>query len=206
MSIAIVDYGSGNPASVQNMLRKIGVESYVSHLPKEIMRAQKIILPGVGSFDPGMVQLNRSGLASVLNELVLEKNRPILGICLGMQLMSKGSEEGNYPGLGWIDAETRKFSFGTNQHLRIPHMGWNVAVVKKPHPLFDGTESEKRFYFVHSYHVVCRDMGDVLTETSYGIEFASSFHKDNIVGVQFHPEKSHRFGYQLLKRFAEDFN
>lgn len=205
MKIAIVDYGAGNPASVQNILRKIGVDSCVSQSPKEIADAQKLILPGVGSFDPGMAQLKSSGLVPVLNELILEQKRPILGICLGMQLMTKGSEEGNLPGLGWLDAETLKFSFDPTQRLRIPHMGWNVAVVKKPNMLFDTHESEERFYFVHSYHVACRDSGDILTETSYGIEFTSSFQKENIVGVQFHPEKSHRFGYQLLKRFAEDF-
>lgn len=206
MRIVIVDYGTGNPVSVQNMLRKIGVDSYVSHSPKEIADAQKLILPGVGSFDPGMAQLENSGLVPVLNELILEKKRPILGICLGMQLMTKGSEEGNNPGLGWIDAETLRFNFDPSHRIRIPHMGWNVTMVKKPNILFDAHATEERFYFVHSYHVACNDKRDILTETTYGIEFASSFQKDNIVGVQFHPEKSHRFGYQLLKRFAEDFN
>ena len=206
MRLVIVDYGTGNPVSVQNMLRKIGVDSCVSQSPKEIADAQKLILPGVGSFDPGMAQLTNSGLVPVLNELILEKKRPILGICLGMQMMTNGSEEGNKPGLGWIDAETLRFNFDPSCRMRIPHMGWNVTMVKKPNILFDAHAREERFYFVHSYHVACNDKRDILTETTYGIVFASSFQKDNIVGVQFHPEKSHRFGYQLLKRFAVDFD
>lgn len=205
MKIAIVDYGAGNPASVQNMLRKIGVESVISHDLQEIENAEKLILPGVGSFDSGMNQLRDAGLIPLLNELVLEKQRPILGICLGMQLMTKGSEEGALPGLGWIEADTVRFKFDSSQRLRVPHMGWNVAEAKKPNVLFDPFEPEERFYFVHSYHVSCLDRSDILTETRYGVEFTSSFQKDNIVGVQFHPEKSHRFGYQLLKRFSEVF-
>lgn len=206
MRIAIVDYGAGNPLSVQNMLRKIGVESFISHSPKELAEANKFILPGVGSFDPGMKQLMDKGLVPVLHELILEQRRPILGICLGMQLMTNGSEEGELPGLGWVDAETLKFSFHPSQCLRIPHMGWNLAIAEKPNNLFGENDSEERFYFVHSYHVSCHDKCDVLTETSYGIQFTSAFQKENIVGVQFHPEKSHRFGFHLLKKFAEDFS
>jgi glutamine amidotransferase len=206
MKIAIIDYGAGNPASVLNMLKKIGVEAYVSHLPGDLSQAQKLILPGVGSFDYGMSQLKKNGLIPVLNHLVLEQKRPILGICLGMQLMTNRSEEGSESGLGWVDAETLKFSFEQNKRLRIPHMGWNNAVAKKSNLLFDSQEPEERFYFVHSYHVVCHNGHDILTKTSYGIEFVSSFQSQNIVGVQFHPEKSHRFGCSFLKCFAEDFN
>ena len=203
MKIAIINYGIGNPLSVQNMLRKIGAESYISESPKEILDAEKIILPGVGSFDSGISQLEKRGFVSILNELIMVQKRPILGICLGMQLMTKWSEEGESLGLGWLDAETVKFRFDQSQRLKIPHMGWNLAKAKKNTSLLDEQGSDKRFYFVHSYHVVCNNSSDILTETNYGIKFTSSFKRDNIIGVQFHPEKSHKFGYQFLKRFVE---
>jgi glutamine amidotransferase len=203
MTIAIVNYGVGNLGSILNIMRKIGFESYVCDSPDDIDKADKLILPGVGAFDSGMEQLNRSGFVPVLNDMVLIQKRPVLGICLGMQIMTSGSQEGALPGLNWIHGSTQKFSFDVEAKLRVPHMGWNSVYVQKESSLFEPNDPENRFYFVHSYHVVCNDENDIVTTTPYGINFTSSFHKDNIYGVQFHPEKSHRFGFQLLKKFAE---
>jgi imidazole glycerol-phosphate synthase subunit HisH len=206
MKIAIIDYGVGNPGSVLNMFKRIGVDAYISDNPRGICNAQKLILPGVGSFDTGMLNLNNSGLLPDLNRLVMIEKRPILGICLGMQLMTNTSEEGALPGLGWIDAETVKFKFDSFHNFKIPHMSWNLASVRKENILFDEEKSEKKFYFVHSYYVKCNDDSDILTETNYGINFTSSFQRENIVGVQFHPEKSHRFGFRFMENFAKVFN
>lgn len=206
MKIAIVDYGTGNPKSVFNMLNSIGIDAIISRDPQEIEYCDKLILPGVGAFDPGISKLMETGLLPALNDLVLIKGRPILGICLGMQLMCRRSEEGVLPGLGWINAEVLKFSSCTAKRLRVPHMGWNVVHKRKNNVLLDPLEQEEKYYFVHSYYVHCNDSKDILTETDYGSMFVSSFQKENIVGVQFHPEKSHRFGLRILKRFAEDFN
>lgn len=202
--IAIVDYGMGNLGSIANMLKKIGAPAVISSDPGVIVHADKLILPGVGAFDNGMKNLNERSLIPVLNEQVLESKKPVLGLCLGMQLLTRRSEEGILPGLGWLDAETVRFKFdGANASLKIPHMGWNMLQVCQPHPLFADLELENRFYFVHSYRVVCADRHNVLAETRYGFDFASAVVKDNIMGVQFHPEKSHRFGMCLLKNFAE---
>jgi glutamine amidotransferase len=198
--IAIVDYGMGNLGSIQNMLKKIGARVTITHDLVTIAAADKIILPGVGAFDTAMDNLNKFGLTPLLNELALEKHRPILGICLGMQLMTKRSDEGALPGLGWLDAETVKFANGS---LRVPHMGWNTVDIRREDPLFKDMYEEPRFYFVHSYYVKCADDSDILTSTRYGIDFCSSFVKGNIRGVQYHPEKSHKFGMLLLKNFAE---
>jgi glutamine amidotransferase len=198
--IAIVDYGIGNLGSIQNMLKKIGVRVVITHDPATIDAADKIILPGVGAFDTAIDNLNKSGLTPMLNDLALKKNRPILGICLGMQLMTKRSDEGTLPGLGWLDAETVRFENGS---LRVPHMGWNTVDIRREDPLFKGMYDEPRFYFVHSYYVKCANDSDILTSTKYGIDFCSSFAKGNIRGVQYHPEKSHKFGMLLLKNFAE---
>lgn len=203
--IVIIDYGMGNLGSIQNMLKKIGAEAAISSDLEEIARASKLILPGVGAFDNGMRMLEERGLRKVLDRKVLVEGTPVLGICLGMQLFCTGSEEGSLPGLGWIDAETVRFHFGdAHTQLKIPHMGWNTVRVVKESPLFRDANGEQRFYFVHSYHVVCRDRRDVLTETSYGFDFTSAVQRGNIMGVQFHPEKSHRFGLNLLKNFVEN--
>lgn len=198
--IAIVDYGMGNLGSIQNMLKRIGAQATITKDPAKIGAADKIILPGVGAFDSAMENLNKLGLTPVLNDLVLEKKKPVLGICLGMQLMTKRSDEGHTPGLGWLDAETVRFENGP---LRVPHMGWNTVDVKRVDPLFKDMYEEPRFYFVHSYYVKCADESDILTSTRYGIDFCSSFARGNIRGVQYHPEKSHKFGMLLLKNFAE---
>lgn len=196
----IIDYGMSNLGSIANMLKKIGFNSIISSDPKEIASANKLILPGVGAFDSGMGSLEKLGILNTLNQKVLNERIPILGICLGMQLMTNGSEEGRLPGLGWIDADTKKFA---NTTLKIPHMGWNMVKHKKDSKLFEEQKSEKRYYFVHSYYVDAYDEKDVLTTTPYGDDFVSSFEKENIFGVQFHPEKSHSFGMRLLKNFME---
>lgn len=202
--IVIIDYGLGNLGSMANMLKKIGAAAVVSSDPMDIKKADKLILPGVGSFDAGMENLESRGLISVLNKRVLEDKVPILGVCLGMQLLGKRSEEGQLPGLGWLDAETIRFHFqDINANLKIPHMGWNQLIDNHTHPLFAGLEEVNRFYFVHSYHVVCANLDNVLARTSYGVDFTSAIVKDNIMGVQFHPEKSHKFGMRLLNNFAE---
>jgi glutamine amidotransferase len=201
--ICIIDYGLGNLGSIKNMLKKIGVPSIISSSPDEILAAGKLILPGVGAFDAGMRNLNDSGLIPVLEEKVKNQRTPILGICLGMQLMTRSSEEGQLPGLGWIDAHTRLFAFPEDQKLPVPHMGWNEVTAEKPDLLTRNMDSEARFYFVHSYRVVCADASDELYSAQYGLKFTAAFARENIRGVQFHPEKSHKFGMALLRSYAE---
>lgn len=203
--ITIIDYAMGNPGSIINMLKKIGVHNVVlSSNEDDILKAEKLILPGVGAFDTGMSNLRNNNIIQLLNYVVLEKSRPILGICLGMQLLGNCSEEGNLPGLGWVDFENIRFTFDDPlKHLKIPHMGWNTIIPKKGIPIVKGMDEKTRFYFVHSYHAVCHEPQNILMETFYGYHFASAVHKDNIYGVQFHPEKSHKYGMQLLKNFVE---
>jgi glutamine amidotransferase len=204
MSITIVDYGMGNLGSIQNMLKKVGSASIVSADKLAIERADKLILPGVGAFDTGMRRLGELGLIPILNRIALEKRVPVLGVCLGMQLLMRKSEEGHLPGLGWIEGEAVRFRFDAAQsNLKIPHMGWNTVSVRRPGVLLKGIESDARFYFVHSYHVVCARDEDVLAVTEYGYPFASIIQHENIMGAQFHPEKSHRFGMAMLKSFVE---
>ncbi len=199
--IAIVDYGMGNIFSVQNMFKHIDVrEIKLTKEKSEIEQADKIILPGVGAFDNGMMNLNASGLIEVLNQKVLIEKKPVLGICLGMQLLTKSSEEGNLPGLSWINAKTKKFNF-ENSELKIPHMGWNYVNVCRDSLLTKMGEKNK-YYFVHSYYVECENENDVLATCDYGFDFCCMIEHENIFGAQFHPEKSHKFGMELLKRFA----
>jgi glutamine amidotransferase len=204
--IVIIDYDMGNVGSIANMIKRVGGESVISNDLAVINAADKLILPGVGAFDTGMRNIDRFGIRDVLNSKVLDDRTPILGICLGMQLLGKKSDEGQLPGLGWIDAETVKFSAnGSEQHkLRIPHMGWNQARVVKADPLFQGVLDPPRFYFVHSYHVVCKDQNDVLAITTYGLSFTSALSRANIWGTQFHPEKSHSYGMTLFHNFVHD--
>lgn len=202
--IIIIDYGLGNLGSMLNMLKKVGAEAKVSSDQECIKKADKLILPGVGSFDAGMERLKSRNLISIIEKRVINERIPILGVCLGMQLLSKRSEEGQLPGLGWLDAETIKFKFdGEDSDLKIPHMGWNQITFKQNHRLLADLKETSRFYFVHSYHVVCANPENILATTHYGFNFASAVAKNNILGVQFHPEKSHKFGMQLLKNFAE---
>jgi glutamine amidotransferase len=201
--IVIIDYGLGNLGSIRNMLKKIGAEGTISSNVSDIQEAEKLILPGVGNFDQGMKNLEASGFLPVLEDRVIQKKTPILGICLGMQLFARKSEEGESTGLGWIDAEVVRFKFDDKErHLKIPHMGWNLVEICQRDPLFEEMYPEPRFYFVHSYHVVCKNENNILGKTFHGYEFASAIKKENIYGVQFHPEKSHKFGMKLLDNFV----
>lgn len=204
-TITIVDYGVGNLGSVANMLKKIGAPYIMSSGPRDIESAEKIILPGVGAFDGAMKAVKAAGYFDVLNEMVVERKTLTLGICLGMQLLARGSEEGSEAGFGWIPATVKRFSFGNNEgRLKIPHMGWNTVRVVRDSPIFNSLKDEPdvRFYFVHSFYFDCENADDRLAVTPYGVEFASIVNRDNVYGAQFHPEKSHRFGMQFFRNFA----
>ena len=199
--IIIVDYGLGNLASIQNMLKYLEIKDVkISSSIEELNNAKKIILPGVGAFDNGMKNLKKLNIIEVLNKKVLVDKIPFLGICLGMQLMTRSSEEGKLKGLAWIDAETKKFTIPKD--FKVPHMGWNSVRQNKDSSLLLNISNSFRFYFVHSYYVHCNDTKDILLSTKYNFYFASAVQKDNMFGVQFHPEKSHRYGMQLIKNFA----
>jgi len=201
--IVIIDYGIGNLASVLNMFKKIGVGNVMISNDKTVIdNASKLLLPGVGSFDAGMKNLEQSGLIPLLNKKVLEDKIPILGICLGMQLLTKRSEEGILPGLGYIDAETVKFNLDPSLKLKVPHMGWNYISVNRENSLID-TQSKNRFYFVHSYYVKCFDTVQSLATSNFGVDFTCMVNKENIYGAQFHPEKSLKFGMKMLENFAK---
>lgn len=199
--IAIIDYEVGNLNSIKNMLQRLGANSVITSNPSEIQAADKIILPGVGSFDEGMTKLNESGLIPTLDKVVKEDKKPVLGICLGMQLMTKKSEEGSLPGLGWVDADVVKFDL-EDKSFKVPHMGWNYVNPVKENNLIQ-TEKHARFYFVHSYYVKCNKSEDILAKSHHGIEFVSAFQSDNIIGIQAHPEKSHKYGLSFLKKFTD---
>jgi len=205
--LIIIDYGIGNLTSIRNMLKKAGCpEALITKDNKAIATASKLILPGVGHFDYGMAQLRKSGLIEVLNERILHDKIPILGICLGAQLLTKGSEEGNEPGLGWINAQTVHFDENKlDTVLKVPHIGWSDVTIKKQSRLFEGMPEESRFYFVHSYHIRCEQPEDELVSANYGSEFTAGVERDNIIGVQFHPEKSHKFGLKLLSNFINNY-
>ena len=201
-TVTIIDYGMGNIGSLENMVEKVGGKAVIARTPAELLSAQKLILPGVGSFDNGMRRLNELGLSDALRTKALTEKTPVLAICLGMQLLTSRSEEGTIPGLGFVDASTLKFKLA-DASLRIPHMGWNEVTVRKESPLFVGMDAEPSFYFVHSYYVECNDASDILTTTSYGVDFTSSLQRGNIFATQFHPEKSHKYGKRLMKNFVE---
>lgn len=199
--IAIVDYDIGNIAAVSNMLMRLGIRSVVTSSAQEIEQASKIILPGNGSFDACMKNLRESGLVPILEEKVLCQKTPLLGICVGAQMLGARSAEGEELGLGWLDMQVNKFP--DMDGLRVPHMGWNeVWTENKENPLLQSMEEDARFYFVHSYYMAPDNPGDIMLRAKYGIEFAAGVSRGNIAGVQFHPEKSHRFGKQLLNSFA----
>ena len=203
--IVILDYGMGNTGSIINMIRRIGGDAVISADERDIFTAAALILPGVGAFDNGMKRLRASGMLPLIEKRVFEDKIPFLGICLGVQLLFDSSEEGTLPGLGWIPGMVKRFDFsGTNVNgLKIPHMGWNLVTPKQDHPLFVGLGADARFYFVHSYHAVCSDEHHAIAFAEYGYSFACAVQKENIFGVQFHPEKSHKFGMTLLKNFVE---
>jgi len=202
--ITIVDYGMGNLGSIKNMFKYIGVEATIESDVDKIKNAPKILLPGVGSFDTAMKKINESDLIEVLNEKALKEQVPVLGICLGMQLLTNSSEEGNLAGLGWIDAKTISFKNRIDKKYRIPHMGWNIVNQSNESLLTSNFEEfiESRFYFVHSYFVKVEDEKNSILKSNYGVEFDSAIQKDNIYGAQFHPEKSHKFGMKLFENFA----
>jgi glutamine amidotransferase len=200
--ITIVDYNMGNLGSIRNMLKKIGVDADVCASASGIASAQKLILPGVGAFDAGIENLERAGLVQALNERVLQARVPTLGICLGMHLMSRGSAEGTRRGLSWVEADVLRFQ-PTDPALKVPHMGWNLVQPVRKAALVEDLPDEPRFYFVHSYYVRCQRLEDVLLTTTYGEVFHSGFQRGNVWGVQFHPEKSHKFGLRLLRNFVE---
>lgn len=203
LKVAIINYGLGNLGSVRNMLKKVGCNNVViANKEEELIDADKLILPGVGAFDQGMKSLTDSGLIPVLNKMVLEEKKPVLGICLGAQLMCKSSEEGNLSGLGWFNAEVKKFSF-EDKKLKIPHMGWNEVHPKKSHLIIDNLERPSRFYFVHSYYIQANDPSDVLLTCNYGNSFCAALQNENKVGMQFHPEKSHKYGMQVFSNFIK---
>jgi imidazole glycerol-phosphate synthase subunit HisH len=202
--IAILDYGIGNLGSIKNMLKKIGAESVIANDVATVAAAEKLILPGVGAFDTGMDQLNRSGLREILTVKAMEDRVPVLGICLGAQMMTRSSEEGSQPGLGWFDAETRKFRFDRIEgKWPLPNIGWRDVTGSPECSLLRGFESEPRFYFVHSYLMSANDPAIVSMRTTYGQSYACGLHLENLHCVQFHPEKSHKFGMKMLRNFAE---
>lgn len=200
--VAVIDYGMGNIGSICKMLRLVGADPVVSADANELRRADKLILPGVGHFDRAMKNLAIAGLVAPLTELVQDHGKPILGICLGMQLMCTGSEEGSQPGLGFLDARVRRFEFPDDPRMKVPHMGWRELQLAQPVGLFAGLNGDSRFYFVHSYFVDCANEADILARSTYGHEFVSAFQHGNVAGVQFHPEKSHRFGIRLFQNFV----
>ena len=200
-TVLIVDYGMGNIRSIQRRLRQAGAICTVSPKPEDILRAEKLILPGVGHFKRAMQNLQSFGMLDALNEAVLQRKTPVLGICLGMQLMARHSEEGDANGLSWFDGTVVRFRIKDHLRYKVPHMGWNQIVQKKESTLLNGVPENSEFYFVHSFHFQANDAADVLAETNYSYPFVSAIEKENIFGVQFHPEKSHEAGIILLKNF-----
>jgi glutamine amidotransferase len=202
--IVVIDYGAGNIGSILNMFKRLGTDIISSSDPSIIENATKLILPGVGSFDYGVKKLTESGIVDVLNKKVLVDKTPILGICLGVQLMTQCSEEGDLAGLGWFQARTVKFSFSEQQaQLKIPNMGWLDTSFKKNSKIYNHGEEEYRYYHVHSFHLSTEFDSDILCTANYGYEFVSGLEKDNIIGLQFHPEKSHKFGMKIFKNFID---
>jgi len=200
--IGIIDYNVGNVKSISNMLHRIGVDSVITSKAEDIGKCDKIIIPGVGAFDYGMRSFNDLGLKAILTEQVVSKGKPVLGICLGAQLLCNGSEEGSIPGLGWIDANVKRFENLPN-NLKVPHMGWRDITIEQEHVLTNGLSHDSRYYFVHSYYIQCKDPSNVLITAEHGHVFDAGICKNKIYGVQFHPEKSHKFGLALLKNFVD---
>ena len=201
--ITIIDYGVGNIFAFQNVYKRLNIPTKIAKTQQDLADANKLILPGVGSFDYAMSQLNASGMREKLDELVLEKKVPVIGICVGMQMMGNRSDEGKLDGLKWIDSEILKFDENLiQQRTKLPHMGWNDVVPINNHPLFIGLEKDAIFYFLHSFYFRCKNKTESIAVSNYGISFSSAVHRENIYGIQFHPEKSHQYGEKLLHNFA----
>lgn len=202
--ITLIDYGVGNIFAFQNVYKRLDIPTKIAKSAADLNDVEKLILPGVGSFDYAMNQLNNSGMREKLDELVLEKKVPVIGICVGMQMMGNRSDEGELDGLKWIDAEILKFDERLiQQRTKLPHMGWNDVSPVEDHPLFIGLEKEAIFYFLHSFYFKCNNSNDSIANSEYGISFSSAVNHNNIYGIQFHPEKSHQYGEKLLHNFAK---
>lgn len=202
--ITLIDYGVGNIFAFQNVYKRLNIPTKIAKTAADLEDAEKLILPGVGAFDYAMEQLNSSGMRQKLDELVLEKKIPVIGICVGMQMMGNRSDEGITDGLKWIDADIKKFDeYLIQQRTKLPHMGWNDVSPIVGHSLFEGLEQEAIFYFLHSYYFKCHNADDSIAVTDYGISFSSAVNSDNVYGIQFHPEKSHHYGEKLLHNFAK---
>lgn len=201
--IAVIDYGLGNIKAFANVYTRLNIPFKVASKAEDLQGATRFILPGVGAFDYAMSRLHQSGMREPLEKLVLLDKLPVLGICVGMQILAKSSEEGILPGLGWIDAEVKKIdASGLSHRPKLPHMGWDKVLLVRSDPLLNGLDGSPRFYFLHSYYFSCNNQEDVLAETEYGSKFACAVKHGNIYGVQFHPEKSHHNGINILKNFG----
>jgi glutamine amidotransferase len=202
--ITLIDYGVGNILAFQNVYKRLNIPTKIAKTKEELSDTEKLIMPGVGSFDYAMTQLNSSGMREKLDELVIEQKIPVIGICVGMQIMGNSSDEGKLEGLKWIDSEIKKFDESLiKQRTKLPHMGWNDVKPINNHPLFIGLEKEAVFYFLHSFYFKCNNSLNIIAESDYGLTFSSAVNKANIYGIQFHPEKSHRNGEKLLYNFAQ---
>tara|TARA_B110000908_G_C10197421_1_gene423650 strand:+ start:460 stop:1074 length:615 start_codon:yes stop_codon:yes gene_type:complete len=202
--ITLIDYGVGNIFAFQNVYKRLDIPTKIAKKQEDLLDAKKLILPGVGSFDYAMEQLNASGMREKLDELVLVKKIPVIGICVGMQIMGNRSDEGKLDGLKWIDSEILKFDESLiEQRTKLPHMGWNDVAPVRNQPLFIGLEKKAIFYFLHSFYFKCNNPTDTIAVSDYGLSFSSAVNKDNIYGIQFHPEKSHQYGEKLLQNFAK---
>jgi imidazole glycerol-phosphate synthase subunit HisH len=202
--ITLIDYGVGNIFAFQNVYKRLNIPTKIAKTSTDLLDAKKLILPGVGSFDYAMSQLNNSGMREKLDELVIEKHVPIIGICVGMQMMGNRSDEGKSDGLGWLDADILKFDENLISHrTKFPHMGWNDVVPVANNPLFEGLEKDAIFYFLHSFYFKCNNPNESIAVSNYGITFTSAINYNNIYGIQFHPEKSHQNGEKLLHNFAK---
>jgi glutamine amidotransferase len=201
--ITIINYGSGNINAIGNIYERLKIPFRIADRPEEVSGSEKIILPGVGAFDETISMLDESGFRAILDHEVLKNKVPVLGICVGMQILANKSEEGILPGLGWITGEVKKIDKSLlKQKPKVPHLGWNSVELNKKNSLFDGIDTDEGFYFLHSYYFECASDSDVLTRTFYGKSFASAVSNNNVYGVQFHPEKSHHNGVKLLQNFA----
>ncbi|MBP6755053.1 MAG: imidazole glycerol phosphate synthase subunit HisH [Bacteroidia bacterium] len=202
--ITLIDYGVGNIFAFQNVYKRLDIPTKIAKTISDLEDAEKLILPGVGAFDYAMDQLNASGMRDKLDELVLEKKIPVIGICVGMQMMGNKSEEGRAEGLKWLDADILKFDESLiQQRTKLPHMGWNDVTPSINHPLFEGLEKDAIFYFLHSFYFKCNNIKDSIAISDYGISFSSAVNAGNVYGIQFHPEKSHQYGEKLLQNFAQ---